>query len=200
MPDVKTKPVIFSEDRSDAERFDPRLHLGSLDPGRIPGYSEIVQANDIARADALEFREKNLGRTQEDLFKEIGANPRKLDVEFQWLRIIGPSGVGSPNARRELDHYTNQEGFRLATEEDLTSRGFDFPPQAWRSEDGTIRRGSDVALYVRSGEVARMWERFRAEEAAQREGNSIPQELAAGGYRASTFEEEEVHETVEITH
>ena len=49
MSDTQTpsKPLLFADERSDAERFDPRLHRGHLDPSRIPGYSEIVQANDI---------------------------------------------------------------------------------------------------------------------------------------------------------
>ena len=53
MSDAKIleKPVLFPDDRADAERFDPQMHRGHLDPSRIPGYSEIVQANDIARAD-----------------------------------------------------------------------------------------------------------------------------------------------------
>lgn len=194
------KPVLFSDDRSDVERFDPRLHQGSLDPSRIPGYSEIVQANDIEKADALRFREQNAGRTKEDVYKQLGASPRKLEVEFKWLRVSGPGGADSPSAQRDLDHYTTRQGFRLATTEDLTSNGCDMPPAARMAEDGSIRRGPDVALFVRSGEVARMWERYIAEETAKQEGASVPDEFKDGAYRADTFSEEIERETVDVTH
>ena len=99
---------------------------------------------------------------------------------------------------RVLDRYTNQEGFRLATEDDLTSRGFGFPPLGRRAEDGTIRRGPDVALYVRSGEVAEMWESFKKEEQANLEGRSLKElemSAEAGGFGAL-----EDSETITVKH
>jgi len=197
--DTLKKPLIFADVRSDAEKFDPRLHKGTLDPSRIPGYSEIVQANDIAKADALYFREQNQGRTQEDVYKQIGATPQDLDVEFQWLRITGPGGADSPNAQRDLDGYVHQQGFRLATEEDLSGRGYGFPPNARRAEDGSIRRGPDVALYVRSGEVSRMWEQYRAEEAARMENAHEEAEFREGDYSTSMTRTDE-RETIDVTH
>ena len=194
------KPVIFADTRTDAEKFDPMLHQGALDPGRIPGYSEIVMANDIAKADDLIFRNQNLGRTKEDIYRQIGVQPQELDVEFKWLRITGPGGSESHSARRDLDSQINQEGFRLASEEnDIVARGYGFPPSGRRAEDGTIRRGSDVALYVRDGKVAQKWEAFRNAETARMENAGLSSEFRAGGDVAPTFEEKE-RDTVIYSH
>lgn len=183
--------MLFADERGDTERFDPALHRSHLDPSRIPGYSEIVQANDIAKTDALTFRSLN-GRTHEDMFREIGATPQKLDVEFQWLPISSAAGGGLPASQaRIMDRYVNQEGFRLATLEDLSSRGYGFPPLGRIAEDGTIRRGADVALYMRSGDVARMWEAARI--ADQREAEGItPQTGGAPGAWARLEDRESV--------
>lgn len=192
------KPALFPDERTDAEKFDPARHRGTLDPSRIPGWSEIVQANDIDKADALTFRSRN-GITKEDAYRLIGATPRKLEVEFAWLPISGLAGARMSDAQaRALDSYENQEGFRLATEEDLRRYGFGFPPLGRRAEDGTIRRGADTALYVRSGEVARKWEAFKIAEQAALEGryleaSSVHPEAQASGRLEDT-------ETVTVTH
>lgn len=193
-----SKPLLFADERTDAERFDPRLHRGHLDPSRIPGYSEIVQANDIAKADDLVFRDRNKGRTKEDLYHQIGASPQPLPVEFAWLQVSGPRGLESPTAMRHLDHYEHAEGFRLATRADLENHGFGFPPAAREAEDGTIRRGPDVALYVRSGEVARMWEAAKFADQAHFAG--APNAFNSGAFSAPAFDEAEKRETVTVTH
>ena len=194
-----TKPVLFADTRSDAERFDPALHRGHLDPSRVPGYAEMVQANDIDVADALAFRAANDGRTKEDIYAQIGASPTVLDVELAWLPISAPDGGMSSHVVRQLDQYVHQQGFRLATEEDLLSRGFAFPPTARRAEDGTIRRGPDVALYIRSGEVARKWQAFKIQE-QDALANAQPDAYSKGEYIAPTFREADRHETVTVKH
>lgn len=190
------KPLIFADERTDAERFDPNVHRGTLDPSRIPGYSEVVMANDIDKADDLEFRRAN-GFTKEEMYRKIGASPARLPVEFQWLRVSGAGGAHSAGALRELDYYQNREGFRLATEDDLTSHGYGFPPAARRAEDGTIRRGPDVALYVRSGEVARMWETFKFREQKELEGAGGAQTFNPGTEVSAS---EEDRESITIKH
>lgn len=193
-----SKPAIFADDRSDAERFDPNLHRGHLDPSRIPGYSEIVMANDIAKADDLLFRSAN-GRTKEDVYREIGATPQELDVEFAWLPVSSAGGAPSQVQARALDRYKNQEGFRLACEEDLTSRGFGLPPLGRLAEDGTIRRGADVALFVRSGEVARKWDAYKKAEQDRLEGTVLTS-VSAGGEVAEAWSAEEDRESATLKH
>lgn len=189
------KPLLFPDERSDAERFDPNLHRGYLDPSRIPGYSEIVMANDIDKADALEFRSKN-GITKEAMYAKIGASPRVLPVEFAWLPISGVAGAPSNAQERVSDRYRNQEGYRLARwPADFEPHGFDFPPLGRPAEDGTIRRGADTALYVRSGEVARKWEKFKFQEQAELEGRKAS--MAAPGAFAGNLEDSE---TITVKH
>ena len=157
-------------------------------------------ANDIAKADDLWFREKNNGLTKEDVYRQIGAKPQKLPVEFAWLPISGTAGAPSSHQARVLDRYVNAEGFRLATDEDLERHGYGFPPAGRVAEDGTIRRGSDTALYVRSGEVARMWEQFKFEEQAKL-SDPIETESTAGAYSTEmTSGEEFDKETVTVKH
>lgn len=195
----KTPPLVYADERSDAEKFDPSLHRGHLDPSRIPGYSEIVMANDIEKADALIFRDRN-GVTKEALYQQIGATPRVLDVEFAWLPISGIAGAMiSQHQAVVLDRYRHQEGFRLAREEDLTSRGFGLPPLGRVAEDGTIRRGADTALFMRSGEVARKWNAFKAAEQAEREGRTLTH-VSGAGYEAEAWSGEEARETVYVKH
>ena len=198
MSDAKLaeKPVLFPDDRSDAERFDPQMHRGHLDPSRIPGYSEVVQANDIEKADALTFRSLN-GRTKEDLYRQIGATPQALPVEFAWLPISGVAGGPSHAQDRVMDRYRNQEGFRLAVwPEDFEPHGYDFPPMGRHAEDGTIRRGADTALFVRSGEVARMWETHRLREQAEFEGRDTSSSNAPDAFAGKLMG----RETVNVTH
>lgn len=193
---MATKPTLFP---ADDPRFDPFANEGDLDPGRIEGYSEIVKANDIDKADALRFREQN-GYTKEDAFKMVGAGPRKLKYEFAWLPVSNPTGGISPHLARQLDHFTTREGFVLASEELVKEEGFGLPPTAVVAADGTIRRGFDVALYVRSGEVARKWERYKAEKAAEAEGAKLPEAFQKDGYEAPTFREREERISAEVTH
>lgn len=192
---VARKPDLFADD----ERFDPYSQDGSLDPGRIGGYSEIIRANDLDKADPLTFREIHGGKTKEDVFKLIGARPRQLDVEFAWLPVSGAAGgTISQAGAQQLDHYVSREGFKLVPGEDfLKERGFTLPPTAHIAADGTIRRGSDVALYVRSGEVARKWERYRADKAAMSEG-VLPDHLKGTEFEELFFREAEERRSVEI--
>lgn len=188
-----SKPVLFSDD---VVRFDPRRR-NSGDPSWIGGYSEIVQANDIDKADDLYFREQNNGRTKEDVYKQIGAKPRKLPVEFAWLPISGPAGGASPTQASEVRKYQRDQGFRRCSRAIFDRLSEEYGPFEfddatwWEAEDGSIRRGYDVALFYRSGEVARNWEQYMAEEAAKAEGHTMPANLTEGGYEAPTFEEEE---------
>lgn len=201
---MPTKPLLWSDDRSALERFDPNK-VRDLDPSRIPGYSEIVKANDISKADDLEFREahrENVGgiRTKEDAYKAIGAAPRKLRYEFKWLVVSGPSGGAIPYALRgQMDKY-RQQGFEPVTidagkDPEVAFREVfpecGFPPNAHVEADGTIRRGYDLALYVRNGEVARRWEAYEAEQVAKRENAyRTPRIVAKDGESAEAILEE----------
>ena len=189
------KPLIFADD--DATRFSPD-NVRHADPSRIPGYSEVVQANDVAKADELRFRTQHAGKLkQEDVYKSIGADPKALDVEYQWLRITGPGGGDSYTANVELDKAV-QQGFRKANRSVLEHFGHGFPPAAHEEADGTIRR-MDVALYYRSGEVARKWERYYAEESAKREG-ARTESFRDGAFSAPVVETERSREFVELSH
>lgn len=205
---MANKPTLFSDKRSALERFDP-YKLRDLDPSRIPGYSEIVRANDVAKADDLLFRDAHREHktisTKEDAYREIGAKPRKLDVEFRWLPVSGVAGGALPYALRgQVDKY-RQMGFDVVKLDATKAAanpdeafgeifpGYGFPPAAHIEADGTIRRGPDTALYVRNGEVARRWEQYEAEQAANRENAYRQNRISAadGSETAEAILEEE---------
>lgn len=181
------KPLIFPDNRSAADRFDPSNVKGH-DPSYVGGYSEIVQANDIAASDDLKFLNAHAGtrtKRKEDVYKLIGTGPQELDCQLSWQRVASPSGSHSYSAAVQLMN-AEQEGWRAATLDDLKNRGFGMPPTAHVAADGTIRR-LDTALHIRDGEVARKWERFRAEEAARAEGSSFPAHLQADRHATETI-------------
>ncbi len=200
---VKTssKPVLFTEDY--AQRFDPS-NVRVSDPSRIGGWSETVQANDIEIADDLDFRKAHQSakviKTKEDAYRVIGSGPSKLPIEFKWLQVNGPGGANSPNANAQIDMYTSDQGFLLCTKDKfdvmIENYGYEFNHARWRvAEDGSIRRGYDVALYYRSGDVARKWEQHLAAQAAGKISTSLPSQIQGD----TGFSEEEVEEIL-ITH
>lgn len=204
------KPVLFPDDiKSNPDtQFDPEYWEGrAVDPSWIHGYSEVVQANDIAKSDPLEFRTqmKNSGsklQTQEDWFRHIGASPQELPVEFMWLPISGPNGEHmGPHQLRQLETYENQMGFRPVRAERnadgewciplFEQYGYRLSRNAHVGEDGMIRRGPDSGLYYRSGEVARKWEAYKQRKAAEADGRTLDEALRDGSYTAPTFYEKE---------
>lgn len=200
------KPLVFSDSRPAEERFDPE-RTSRWGPSYIPGYSEIVAANDIAKADDLLFREQHKnalrpngkqGLTKDDVFRQLGTGPRVLDHEFRWLRVSGPNMSRTYSADAQLSYAVNDQGFRLATEDDLKSRGYGMPPAAHLDGEGKIRR-LDVALYIRSGEVARKWERYEVEKAAKRENSTVPTTFTTGDYTVPASSEVEKRETITLT-
>ena len=195
------KPLIFPENY-DIKKFDPN-NRGIVDPSRIGGYDKQVMANDLDKADVYEFHKAHESgkkiRTKEDAFRAIGAHPKPLPVEFKWLRVSGPGGAYSASATAEVDVYSADQGFIPCTKERFDNvakeYGYTLESNAWVAEDGTIRRGYDVALFYRSGDVARAWEKALAAETAKREGESFPERLRD----AETFREE-TKEEIFLTH
>lgn len=187
------KPALFADSRSPADRFDPNKTRGN-DPSYVPGYSEIVQANDIDASDDVTFLTahkdaKEGSRKKEDWYKKIGAHPQKLPVELSWQRTSGINGERSYTADKQMAD-AQDEGWSTITRQELEDLGYGMPPSAHVDADGLIRR-RDTALCVRDGEVARRWHRYRQEQAALAEGSPLPKELDADGIRAETFFEKE---------
>jgi hypothetical protein len=151
---MSEKPFIFPDAQSDLERFN-EINIdavsGGFDSSYIPGYSEIVKANEIAASNDLEFAQAHKdavsgARTKDDWYKIIGARPQKLPVYFKWLRVTSVSGDRSYNADVEVAQH-QRRGWRLATDDDLGSHGWGLPPAGILGADRYIRR-LDTALFV----------------------------------------------------
>lgn len=170
------KPAIFANYEADpVQAFDPRGYEID-DASWIPGYSEIVRANEIAAADDHVWNTQHYetGITKKQMYQVIGADPRPLPVVFRWLRVVGINGGNSPNADRDRRPFTDR-GYRPVRKEDLEQWGIGFPPTAHVDASGMIRR-DDVALFVVDGrreKSFRDWERQQiaeAEATSQRAG------------------------------
>ena len=163
-----SKPFLVPDATNDVERAsetNPWIRQ-SHDPSYIPGYSEQVQANDLATGDDLEFRQRHrhLGNDPKaHFYRLIGAEPKPLAVEFAWLRVNDPGGNRSYNADVDLMEYTS-DGYIPATVETLTKYGYGFPPAGHKAPDGTIRR-LDTMLYFIDGSKARVLKAERSAEA-----------------------------------
>lgn len=182
---AKGKPVILNDYRSQSEEafeFNPEAFMAgqNIDSTYIPGYSEIVKANDIEKADDLQFQvqHQKTGITKQKLYKLVGADPRPLPFVFRWLRATGVDGTVNSNVARDLLEYTRKErgGYRIVNwfddEEKLFKpNGWGFPPAARLDRtDGTIRL-DDLALYVVDGRAERAWENWVAEHTRDMESN-----------------------------
>lgn len=165
------KPALFANYIPDEDTAE--LSGGALeDPSWIEGYSQIVQANDIAAANDLVWanQHEKTGITKEKVYNLIGARPRELPMQFKWLRVAGPDGGNSYSADADtLQH--KERGYRIVTPADLTSWGLELPPSA-HVAGGMIRR-LDVALFVVDGRRERLFEERRAREAAERESQEV---------------------------
>ena len=87
MANKRTKPMILeSQYESDSDyEFDPSMYE-AIDPTYTPGYSEIVQANSIAKADDLKFmvQHEKTGITKRHLYENIiKCDPRPLPFVFR---------------------------------------------------------------------------------------------------------------------
>lgn len=165
------KPALFANYTADDNpTFDPTGYEVE-DASWIPGYSEIVRANEIAKADDFVWavQHEKTGITKKQIYEVIGAQPQELPVEFAWLRVMGLDGGNSANADRERASYTKR-GWRIVTVDDLKNWGLGLPPQAHVS-GGMIRR-DDVALFVVDGRRERSFREWEARQLAEAEAET----------------------------
>lgn len=142
----------------------------SYDPYYIPGYTEIMKANEIEAADPHVWHERygKTNITKESVLKGIGANPRPLPVNFVPLRAAGADGANNANVNRDLMPYSRW-GYRPAKwPEDFTQHGFGQPPGYTVRHDGTLHR-DDLQLFVVDGRAERARQETLAREARARE-------------------------------
>ena len=155
----KGKPVILNDyklGQEDEEAFDFSGHFNkTIEPSYIPGYSELVQANDIAATDDHVWYEQHreTKHTKEHFYGVIGSNPKPLPVRFMWLRTQSVGGLHSADVANQLMEYERRKYRTARYPEDFEPHGFGFPPAAHKEADGTIRR-DDVTLYVVDGRAA----------------------------------------------
>lgn len=143
------KPVLWGNAQNDSVQLHEADDYAwdNFTPGYVPGYDEVVKANEVAN-------NRSLSQTaREKLYTQLRAQPRALPVEFHWVRVAGIDGGRSYNASVDLATWRRQ-GYRPATMQVLEEHGFKMPPTAHEEADGTIRR-EDVALWYVDAERAR---------------------------------------------
>lgn len=196
---AKQKPVILPDYNTDTERaaiqtFNEQF-FEQMDTSYIPGYTETVKANDIAATDDGTWYEqhKATGLKKEDVYKQIGANPRELPVRFMWLRVMDTNGIeGGAEVTKGLYDY-KRRGYRPAVEADLTGNGFGFPPAAYKV--GEAIRRDDLQLFVVDGRAASAYDRALADYTRNLEN---PETFAVDGEHVEVTTERR-SETLTIT-
>ena len=191
---ARTKPLLFGTTYADEiERLAALGETMENDAGYIPGYSEQVRANEIAKIDPTieNFTTSRHIKTKEGLnlrdhyLKKYG-DPRPLPVRFKWVRVEDMRGdEGAPNVRKDLLPYL-KDGYKIATQDDLNAHSYGMPPAANVAADGTIRRG-DVALMVVDAEGAARADARKARENAERENGSAYPGISVERERQSNY-------------
>lgn len=167
---MSKKPLLWNDPATD-ESLLPRRLRQKLGADYIPGYSEIVFANDLSTSQQLSEADK-----QEYYKKEFGVGPNVLPVEFKWVRVSGPQGQPTDSAREDTFNYRRM-GYKpvnVETEEDFKAQfGFGFPPVAHIGADGMIRHRDSALFYVDRATADRL-EQERLAENKRFLGNNQP--------------------------
>lgn len=167
------KPLILADEHTPDERFleSDTYVFEEHDSSYIPGYSEVVKANDLSTSRRMTSDEKDR------YYERWGTGPRRLPIQFVWLRVSNAAGGASHSAAIDRMTYT-QAGFTMCRKEDFESLMDQYPDllrgRPWEEgsavleADGTIRR-LDSALFVALTDDPRYkaWQRRRAEEKAR---------------------------------
>lgn len=149
---MPSKPLLFADDvpAADKRAVELKYVREEFDKFYIPGYSEVVKANDLSKNRAQIIDQA--GQTKQDYYQRWGTGPRDLPFEFVWVRVTDPAGrTTGTNIGIDRFHYT-EKGYRPCTVQDFERLKeklptLDFPPAAEKAEDGTIRI-QDSALFV----------------------------------------------------
>jgi len=171
---MSNKPLLWGQPtENETEGAIPRRTRGRLGADYIPGYSEIVMANDLAKSTQIPEYIK------EKYYKvDFGTGPQELPFIFAWVRVTGPTGELSASANQDAFDY-KQKGWRAVKcsskkqSEFKEQFGYGFPPAATITSDGMIRH-RDAALFVVDKKTADRLEAQRIEDNAQFLGRNQP--------------------------
>lgn len=167
-PTRRTKPLLFGEtlEKETERAYDLPGYAGEAnDPAWIDGYSQMIRARDILKAEygSLTYR------LRDKLLRDLGVTEYKAPpVDLMWGRVTGLDGKENDNVRLDMRAH-NRAGYKVITKTDLEALGYSVPESAHVEADGTIRRG-DVALMAVDAERARANEQRRRAEVAELEG------------------------------
>jgi len=154
------KPLLYGDATFDADRMQEFMDLDTQwDRSYVPGYSEKVRYNDLAPVQ--------------------GHEPVNIPARLQWVRVSRTGGDDVD--RKDLLEFgrlgyefvmadSNGKGGYLRSSKDLSQYDYGFPPTAYVSSDGLIRR-EDLALAIVDGDRAQI----NREARARRLGQTMPQ-------------------------
>ena len=97
-----SKPLIFGREEKQENSLPLRMR-SRLGADYIPGYSEIVMANDLEKSQTIstEVKEKYYQR-------DFGTGPATLPIEFKWIPVVGPNGEVSFYANEAVYQHMNR--------------------------------------------------------------------------------------------
>lgn len=182
------RPVIFSDDQPDSldyveEQVEANVRQTKRLSSYIPGYTEQVEANDMAKGVQFGSGGEIHGLSESDkrsYYERFGTEPKPLPYVFNWLRVADHRGEQNMTVSQSLMNR-RREGWTAAKKEDFleggkfAELGWGMPPAIDTvGPDGTLRR-MDTALFYMKGD------RYRRLE-ADKQSDSLPRGPDAGLY------------------
>ena len=199
---MSNKPLRFGEEaasedipRRGAELGNPGYHI---DVNYIPGYTELVCANDMEKAiqtDSTGMSEK----TKRVYYQRFGTEPKPLPFHFVPLRVLNTANEPL-QGNQQLMNY-QRLGYRPVKEADFREDGifgrlgWKQPPAFTITADGRYRNWDTEYWYV-DGERYR--HNLRQKEQEDRDlafSNKVPDHFMSAAGSAPTFELEPKHYT-----
>lgn len=137
------------------------------DPNWIPGYSEHVRANALAKAEygSMAYQQRRYQMQQ------LGVGELKpLPIEITTVRIATLDGKTNDNISLDMARY-RADGYQFVTPAVLERYGMRMPPLYSIAADGTIRRGDSALMYV-DAQRAKLNDEIKLAETRARESTS----------------------------
>lgn len=172
------RPVVFGDETTASDRHTARMaerdvsqaqKLGSY----IPGYTEQVQANDIASGTEFASRGEIHGMDESEkrkYYERFGTEPQPLPYRLKPVRTSTADGEGENITISQNLQNFKRRGWRPAKAEDFAEDGkfgrlgWEKPPGFEAQPDGTLRRWDTTLFYIEGEQYRRLQEQKHTPE------------------------------------
>lgn len=164
------RPVLFGDEETASDRHTARMSERDVSQSQklgsyIPGYTEQLQANDIAGGVQFASGGEIHGLDESDkrqYYERFGTEPRQLPYRFKPIRTTTPSGEGENVQISQNLWNFKRRGWRAAKKEDFEEGGkfhklgWEMPPGFQVQPDGTLQRWDTTLFYIEGEKYRRL--------------------------------------------